>query len=213
MGDARPRCVIAGQLVRDDADDAANLSADVTWRDVDVQDDGLPALVANLLEQRRPLLVPSVDTVELVAEEQRVLRSEVDDTLRDINRTAGSVADDTERPWIMDRFRMPQGDNDDVLRAKLRAFADAIEELGLAADFAAVGLTVTPADLRLMATDFEGLEGEQGVARGEQVGATATIPVVLRRGRIIASTPAAVTTLDLPGRPTTLDPARPRPQG
>jgi cytosine deaminase len=32
--------------------------------------------------------------------------------------------------------------------------------------------------------------------------------LVLRRGRVIASTPAAVTTLDLPGRPASLDPAR-----
>lgn len=35
----------------------------------------------------------------------------------------------------------------------------------------------------------------------------ATRLAVVRRGRVVAETPAAVTRLDLPGRPRTLDPA------
>jgi hypothetical protein len=116
-------------------------------------------------------------------QDQRVLRSEVEETLRSINRDAATIATEKGQPGLMDRFRMPYGSGDTELRAKLLGFADAIEELGLAADFVDLGQEETPASLRQMAADFEGSEGDQGGALGEQAGATAVIPAVLREGR------------------------------
>ena len=125
-------------------------------------------------------------------EQQRMLRSDLEDTLRDVNRTAAAIAEETANPSIMDRFRMPSGSGDMMLRTKLTAFADAIVELNLAAAFAEHGLTVTEADLRQMAQDFNESEGEQGEALGGRAGATASIPVILRGGRSAVKTLNAI---------------------
>ncbi len=123
---------------------------------------------------------------------QRVLRSEVLDALRNVNRTMSAVAEDQERPEIMDRFRMPHGNNDAQVVAKLRAFADAIDELALANELDGHGNSETAASLRAMATAFETSEGEQGGAIAGRTGATAQIPVHLRAARAAVKTLNAI---------------------
>ncbi len=123
---------------------------------------------------------------------QRVLRSEVLDALRNVNRTMAAVAEDQETPEIMDRFRMPHGDNDAVLVAKLRAFAAAIDELSLADELAGHANAETAASLRAMADSFETSEGEQGDALADRAGATAQIPVHLRSGKGVVKTLNAI---------------------
>jgi hypothetical protein len=116
-------------------------------------------------------------------ESQGVLRGDVEETLRDYNRTAASISEEKKDPSIMDRFRMPTGGGDEDLRTKLRAFADAIEDLGLVEAFEAIGHDAPAAELRQMAEDFRGSEGEQGDALAQQVGATQSIPELIREGR------------------------------
>ena len=123
---------------------------------------------------------------------QSVLRSDVLEALRNVNRTMAAVAEDQETPEIMDRFRIPHGDNDAVLVAKLRAFATAIDELSLADELASHANAESAASLRNMATVFEGSEGEQGEALSERAGATAQIPVHLRSGKGVVKTLNAI---------------------
>jgi hypothetical protein len=119
----------------------------------------------------------------------------VEETLRDFNRSAASISEEKKDPSIMDGFRMPTGTGDEELRTKLRAFADAIDDLGLADEFESIGHTDTAADLRQMAEDFRGSEGEQGDALAEQVGATQSIPVLIREGRAAVKTFNAIFSL------------------
>jgi hypothetical protein len=88
----------------------------------------------------------------------------------------------------MDRFRMPTGGSDEDLRTKLRAFADAIEDIGLAGEFEELGHEGPVAELRQTAEDFRGSEGEQGDALANQVGATKSIPALIREGRAAVKT-------------------------
>lgn len=125
-------------------------------------------------------------------EGQRVLRSDVFEALRNVNRTMSAVAEDQETPEIMDRFRMPHGNNDGDLPAKLRAFATAIDELSLGDELAGHANVETAASLRAMATAFEGSEGEQGGALAGRAGATAQIPVHLRSGKAAVKTLNAI---------------------
>jgi hypothetical protein len=116
-------------------------------------------------------------------EEQKALRGEIEETLRAINRDVSTLATQRKQPSMMDRFRMPYGSGDEELRGKLRAFADAIEDLDLAAALGALGQEETPGSLRQLAKDFDESEGEQGVALGGQAGATAAILGLLSEGR------------------------------
>lgn len=119
------------------------------------------------------------------SEDQKVFRGEVEEVLRSINRDAAAIATEKQQPGLMDRFRMLQGTSDDESRTKLIAFADAIEDLGLGDELAALGQEQTPASLRLMAENFQGTEGDQGNALADQTGATKAIPVLLREGRAL----------------------------
>lgn len=116
-------------------------------------------------------------------EAQRGDRGTVEATLRKINTTVAAIAEETKRPALMDRFRLPHGDGDTELAAKLRSFGAALEELDLLTPLAEHGLTVTKAGLEQMAKDL--LEGtaEQGTARAKQAGATASIPETLKEAR------------------------------
>lgn len=116
-------------------------------------------------------------------EEQRGDRGTVEATLRKINTTVAAIAQETKRPSLMDRFRMPHGDGDTELAAKLRSFGTALVELGLLTPLEEHSLVVTKAGLEQMADDLLGGTGEQGVARAKQAGATAVIPEVLATGR------------------------------
>lgn len=114
---------------------------------------------------------------------QAVERQELVDLLRTVNRTAAAVALDKNEPGLMDRFRMPGITNDTLLVAAGEAFATAITELGLAADFTAHGYEGDiVADLNTEAQDVRDAESSQGGALQEQGGATASLPGLLKQG-------------------------------
>ena len=124
---------------------------------------------------------------------QEVLRNELEEELRDINTTAGSISEETANPALMDRFRVPHGVSDSDLAASARAMATAIRELGLNDEFESHGHPAdTATDLEQMADDFERKEGEQGSALGDQAGATAAIPGTLRSGKAAVKTLNAI---------------------
>jgi len=94
--------------------------------------------------------------------------------LRGINRSAAAIAAAQSKPEIMDSFRMPHGNNDTVLAAKARAFADAAEPLK-----AAFIELEHPANfieaLRQRVTDFENADSAQSTGQQDQASATAGI--------------------------------------
>ena len=115
--------------------------------------------------------------------EQQGDRGEVEAMLRKINTTMASVAEEKQQPELMDRFRMPHGNGDTELAAKLKGFADAIDELALLDELEGHNLIVTTDALRQMATDLKEGAGSQGLARAKQAGATASIPEALKTAR------------------------------
>jgi hypothetical protein len=121
-------------------------------------------------------------------DEQQGDRGEVEAMLRKINGTMASVAEEKQQPSLMDRFRMPHGNGDTELAAKLTGFADAIDELSLLDELEAHNLMVTTDALRQMATDLQGGAGAQGLARAKQAGATAAIPEALKSARACKKT-------------------------
>lgn len=126
-------------------------------------------------------------------EMQRTLRQDLEEELRNFNRTASAIAEETRNPGLMDRFRMPQGSGDSELRIKALAMAKAIRDLNLADEFTAHGHDEdAAADLEEQAAGFKGSEGEQGVALAEQAGATAALPEVLRQGKSAKKTLDAI---------------------
>lgn len=116
--------------------------------------------------------------------DQEVERQELVELLRTVNRTAAAIALDKNDPGLMDRFRMPATNNDVVLAATGDAFAAAITELSLAADFTEHGYDgVIVTDLIAEAKDVRDAEGDQGTALSGQAGATAALPGLLKQGR------------------------------
>jgi hypothetical protein len=123
--------------------------------------------------------------------EQRELRADLMDELRDIVRTADAISEEQNNPAMMDRFRMPSGTSDTDIKSTALGMVQAIRDLSLNDEFEGHAHGVdTAADLEEMVEEFEKSEGAQGTALGHQAGATATIPSTLRRGR------SAVKTLD-----------------
>ena len=116
-------------------------------------------------------------------EEQRAVRGDVESMLRKINTSAAAIATDRQTPALMDRFRMPHDDGDRELASKLTSFATAIEDLNLLPALAEHALVVTVTGLKKMATDLVEGSGQQGKALSTQVGATASIPVTLKKAR------------------------------
>ncbi len=124
---------------------------------------------------------------------QGVLRDELEEELRDINLTAAAIAEETQDPALMARFRMPHGQSDVDLAASTRAIAAAIRELALNDEFEAHGHPAdTATELESMADDFANSEGSQGTALGERAGATAAIPGALRSGKAAVKTLNAI---------------------
>ena len=115
-----------------------------------------------------------------VTENLRGDRGDVGAMLRKINGTVAAIAEDTQQPGLMDRFRMPHGSGDTELAAKLDGFASALEELGLLSQLEEHNLILTTAGLRQMAKDLREGGGDQAMAMGKQSGATASIPVLLK---------------------------------
>lgn len=101
--------------------------------------------------------------------------------LRAINRSAAAIAAAQNKPEIMDTFRMPHGNNDTVLAAKARAFADAAESLK-----AAFIELEHPANfieaLRQRVSDFENADSAQNTGQQNRSGATASISPALDAG-------------------------------
>lgn len=126
-------------------------------------------------------------------ENQSVLRDELEEELRDINSTAGSIAEETHNSSLMARFRMPHGQSDSDLAASARAIAAAIRELELNDEFEAHGHPGdTATDLEELVVEFIGSEGGQGTALGCRAGATAAIPGALRAGKAAMKTLNAI---------------------
>jgi hypothetical protein len=124
---------------------------------------------------------------------QRTLRADLIEELRDIVRTAEAISEETGDEAMMDRFRMPGGRGDEELKARARGMAAAIRDLSLNDEFEAHGHSSdTAADLQEMIAEFEESEGEQGTALGQQAGATATIPDILRSGKSAIKTLNAI---------------------
>lgn len=120
-------------------------------------------------------------------------RLELLELLRAVNRMAAAWAAETNNLGLMDRFRMPATSNDVVLAAAGDAFADAIEELNLAATFTELGYEGDVAvDLRAEAQDIREAEGDQGDALSSQTGATAALPGLLRTGSVLVKTLDAI---------------------
>lgn len=114
---------------------------------------------------------------------QAVERQELVELLRTVNRTAAAIALDRNEPGLMDRFRMPPLSSDALLVASGRAFATAITELNLAAEFTEHGYEQDiVADLTAEAADVEDAESSQGGALQDQGGATASLPSLLKQG-------------------------------
>lgn len=115
---------------------------------------------------------------------QAVEREELVELMRRVNRTAAAIAVDANQPGIMDRFRMPASNNDVLLAAAGKAFADAITELNLMAAFTEHGYEGDVVqDINDEAQDVTDAEGSQGGALSNQSGATASLPSLLKQGR------------------------------
>ncbi len=124
---------------------------------------------------------------------QGMLRSDLEEEIADINATAISIAEETENPAMMERFRIPHGVSDSKLAASARAMAAAIRELSLNDEFEAHGHPAdTATDLEDMADEFDGSEGDQGTALSTRTGTTASIPETLRSGKAAVKTLNAI---------------------
>jgi len=103
---------------------------------------------------------------------KRSARAELRDQVEAISRTARGLAVDT--PGLEEKFRMPRGNNDQLLLNSARAFAsDAVEH---EQTFIAHAMPKTfIADLNLAISAFEVAIDEQAAGIGERVGATSAI--------------------------------------
>ena len=125
-------------------------------------------------------------------EEKRTSRTDMEDWARRTNLTAASIAEDQEKPEIMDNFRMPHGSGDELLKTRVKGMAKAIGDLGLESEFAAHGLPSHPATLTDAADNFQAAAGDQATAKGEQAGATQAIRVHLRKVKSAVKTLHAI---------------------
>ena len=116
-------------------------------------------------------------------------RHELEELLCDTNLTAGAIAEEQQKPEIMDRFRIPHGTGDGELKIQTLLMAQAILDLGLDADFAAHGMGRVASSTLLTAADaFQGNEGDHAPAPAPQVGAPVSIPELLRQIKCAAKT-------------------------
>ena len=115
--------------------------------------------------------------------EQAMLREELDDYLSDLNFTVATIAEEFENPAIKARFRTADSRGDGQLSATALGMAAAIEELSLNDELESHGYPAdTAAHLKALVREFKASEADQGRTLGNQAGATAAIPGVLRKG-------------------------------
>ena len=112
-----------------------------------------------------------------------VLRDALTGDLREWNRTAAAVAEDLQRPEIMDGFRMPHGNNDTELAGTARAFIKSVGALGLHDAFVEHGLEDDFEDaLDERITDFEDSQDTQSAAGQQSSGAADALDELIRTG-------------------------------
>jgi hypothetical protein len=116
---------------------------------------------------------------------QAQLRDELEEELSDAAHTANSIANAPGGdPSLLAHFRVPDNHSDPVLATTARTIIAAIRQFGLNPAFASHGWsTDAAAELETLLLSFEKTEGDQGGTLGDQVGATAAIPGLLREGR------------------------------
>ena len=112
-----------------------------------------------------------------------VLRDALTGDLREWNRTAAAIAEDLQRPEIMDGFRMPHGNNDTELAGTGRAFIKAVEALALHDAFVEHGLEDDFEDALVeRITDFEDSQDAQSAAGQTSSGATDALDKLIPTG-------------------------------
>jgi hypothetical protein len=103
-------------------------------------------------------------------------REELRRRMEAISRTARAIAIDT--PGLEEKFRVPRGENDQILLAAARAFA--ADAVPFAAQFVAHELPATFIDdLKASIANLEAAIGKQSGAIGDRVGARAGIAAIL----------------------------------
>lgn len=108
-----------------------------------------------------------------------LLREELREELRAINRTAFAIAAATDRPALKKIFKMPPHVSDITLVAKAGAMADAAE--AMAAEF--IDYAHSPKfvqELRTLITNFDQAEDVQDTGGQERSGATAKLRPLLK---------------------------------
>ena len=112
-----------------------------------------------------------------------VLRDALTGDLREWNRTAAAIAEDLQRPEIMDGFRMPHGNNDTELAGTARAFIKAVAALALHDAFVEHGLEDDfEVALGERITDFEDSKDTQSAAGQETTGAADALGELITTG-------------------------------
>ncbi len=112
-----------------------------------------------------------------------VLRDAINADLSEWNATADAVADDLNRPEIMENFRVPTGKNDKKLAGRARAFIKAVEDLELHDEFVEHGLEDNcEAVLEQRVKDFEESQKKQSAAGQKSKGATDALDGLVETG-------------------------------
>ena len=100
--------------------------------------------------------------------------------------TADAISDELGRPEIMDRFRLPHGNNDPVLTARARAFITAVADLGLHNAFVEQGMEEDFEDeLVERIEEFEGSSDDQSNAGSTETGAGSKIDTLVDKGMTV----------------------------
>lgn len=116
---------------------------------------------------------------------KQLLRAGLLAELKSVNETAGTIAEKTQNPALMAKFRMPHGNGDKELADKARAMADAGE--AMATDFVALGHAADFAEaLRQQVTTFEGAKDDQSGGQQDQVKGNARISALIAQGVLIS---------------------------
>ncbi len=104
--------------------------------------------------------------------------------LRGIIKSAGAIAEAQGKPEIMDTFRLPHTNSNEVLAATARAIADKAEEMSAAfIELEHPANFVTA--LRQRVAAFESADSDQNVGQENQQGATASIGPLIQEGLTI----------------------------
>lgn len=124
------------------------------------------------------------DTYHQHTTAQAKLRDQLEEEVSDAIQTASSIVSETGETALLAHFHLPGRHNDAVLAATARTMVTAIRKHALNAAFESYGWPEDSArHLETLVESFEQSEGDQGGTLGEQVGATASIPRLLRLGR------------------------------